>query len=298
MLSLCLLLVSLTFTTASDAAAPTIWGNPPTTATVGKTYRFVPRAYDRDGDRLRFAIHNKPSWASFDSRNGALTGVPRARHVGTYSNIRITVTDGRWPRVYATLGPFSITVPRSSGGGSGNAPPVISGTPSTQAVQGQVYSFAPKASDADGDPLTFGIRNRPSWTTFNSGTGLLRGTPGASDIGVYNDIQISVTDGKATVSLPAFSIRAEAVALGKVTLSWKAPTERTDGSSLNNLAGAKLHWGNSSREYTNTVRIDNPAIDVYVIENLPPGDWYFAVTAIDGAGVESEYSREASIRIN
>ncbi len=55
-------------------------------------------------------------------------------------------------------------------------------------------------------PLTFTIANRPTWATFNTNTGRLQGTPAPSNVLTYGNIVISVSDGKASAPLPAFSI--------------------------------------------------------------------------------------------
>src|SRR5204863_8304613 len=121
--------------------------------------------------------------------------------------------------------------------GSGNSAPQVTGAPLTSVLQGTAYLFAPSASDADGNPLTFSVANLPGWARFNSSTGQLSGTPTAANVGSYNNITISVSDGAATTSLAAFNIQVVAVATGSVTLSWTPPTQNTDGTPLNDLAG-------------------------------------------------------------
>src|SRR4051812_27177512 len=65
------------------------------------------------------------------------------------------------------------------------AMPVISGTPSSKAVVGQQFSFQPSASDGNGGRLTFAIASKPQWTSFDSTTGHLWGTPRQADIGAH-----------------------------------------------------------------------------------------------------------------
>ena len=71
---------------------------------------------------------------------------------------------------------------------------------------------------------------------------------------------------------------------GTVTLSWEAPTENSDGSALVDLRGYKVHYGTGSRDYTDTIRVSNPGLTNYVVQNLPAGTYYFAVTAYNSAG--------------
>src|SRR5690606_17688356 len=148
--------------------------------------------------------------------------------------------------------------------------------------------------DADDDVLVFQIQNKPEWATFDSSTGELRGTPQEADVRTYSNILISVSDGEATAQLPAFSISVESVGFGSATLSWTAPTQRTDGTPLDDLAGYKVYWGTESRDYTESVQIDNSGVTTYVVENLGPGTYYFALTALSSDGFESDYSNEAS----
>ncbi|HEX7080395.1 MAG TPA: putative Ig domain-containing protein [Gammaproteobacteria bacterium] len=175
-----------------------------------------------------------------------------------------------------------------------NTPPVISGAPATSVVIGSSYRFEPSASDDDGDSLTFEIQNLPEWAEFDTATGALTGTPDDGHVGTYSDIVISVSDGEATAELEPFAISVEAVANGAATLSWTAPTERTDGSPLTDLAGYRVYWGTESGNYTESVEVMSPGVTTHVVENLGPGTYYFVMTAVDSNGLESEYSNEAS----
>jgi hypothetical protein len=88
-------------------AAPTISGTPATHVTVGCAYSFTPSASDPNGDTLTFSVTGLPVWASFNNSTGRINGTPSAANVGTYSNIRITVSDGS---LSASLPAFTITV--------------------------------------------------------------------------------------------------------------------------------------------------------------------------------------------
>jgi hypothetical protein len=80
------------------------------------------------------------------------------------------------------------------------------------------------------------------------------------------------------------------------TLSWNAPTKNTDGSTLEDLAGYKVYFGTESKKYTASYEVEN--VTTYNIDNLPEGQYYFAVTAYDKSGNESRYSKEISIKIS
>ena len=82
---------------------------------------------------------------------------------------------------------------------------------------------------------------------------------------------------------------------GTATLSWLPPTQTADGAPLTTLAGYKIYYGTSFDELPNVITINSPGISTYMIEGLPEGNtYYFAITAIDTAGMESEFSDIAS----
>lgn len=272
----------------STNTPPKITGTPPTTATVGTQYVFTPTGTDSDGNQLRYNIVNRPNWATFNTGTGRLAGTPASSNVGTYPNIQISVSDGR---ASAQLPAFSIVV---SNAPTSNLAPVISGTPSASAVAGVAYLFQPSASDANGDRLTFSISNVPSWASFDTATGRLQGTPTASHLGTYSNVSITVSDGRATSALTPFSITVRAATTGSATLSWTPPTTNADGSTLTNLAGYRIYWGTSQGDYSSSVTVNNPGLSSYVVDNLLPGTYYFAVSARNSAGVEGGMSNTAS----
>lgn len=175
-----------------------------------------------------------------------------------------------------------------------NQAPTISGNVLTAVNAGSTYSFVPTATDADGDPLTFTITNKPAWAAFTAATGALSGAPGAGDVGTYSNISISVSDGKTTTTMNSFAITVNAIANGRATLSWSAPTQNTDGSALTDLSGYTIRYGTSPASLTQTINISNASVTVYVVENLSPTTWYFAITARNGSGAESANSSVAS----
>ncbi len=177
--------------------SPTISGSPVTSVAELSAYSFTPTAADADGDTLTFSVSNLPSWASFDTATGNLSGTPGYADAGTYSNILISVSDGT---ADASLRAFNISVADL------NRAPTISGSASGTVAEGDNYSFTPSASDPDGSNLSFSISNQPSWASFNDATGTLSGSPAYDDAGSYNNIVISVSDGVDSASLSAFSI--------------------------------------------------------------------------------------------
>jgi hypothetical protein len=176
-----------------------------------------------------------------------------------------------------------------------NAPPTISGVAASSVTATSLYTFTPAANDANGDTLAFQIQNRPAWATFSTVNGRLSGTPTVAQAGTYSNIVIRVSDGTATVDLPAFSITVTAPATANTaSLSWTAPTANEDGSALVDLAGYTIVYGPSSTMLHQTIRVENPGIDRYTIDNLPAGTYFFGVKAFTAAGVESAVSNVVS----
>ena len=78
----------------SDYAKPTISGSPAKSVVAGQAYVFEPKASVEAGKKATFSITDKPTWASFSTTTGELSGTPAAANVGTDANITIAVSDG------------------------------------------------------------------------------------------------------------------------------------------------------------------------------------------------------------
>jgi len=187
--------------------------------------------------------------------------------------------------------------PPATAPATANRAPTITGQAPTAVVAGQFYSFVPAAADADGDALTFSISSKPVWAKFDPRTGRISGVPLNTQAGSYEEIEVSVTDGKATSKLPQFAIvvTAPAPTIRTVTLSWNPPTENEDGTALTNLRGYRILYGQKSGTYDSSVQLDNPGLARYVLENLSPGRYFFALVAVNSAGTESAQSSEVSV---
>jgi Putative Ig domain len=214
--------------TAPSSSPPTITGTPATSVQAGSHYTFQPSASDPNKNTLVFSITGKPSWASFSTSTGLLSGTPSSSNVGAYANIVVSVRAGS---TSVSLPAFTITVTALPPAPPTNTPPTITGSPATSVQAGMVYSFQPVATDADGNILTFTIANQPSWATFSKTTGHLSGTPATTNIGSYANIGISVSDGTTSVSLPAFSIQVTSPPAQPPTISGTPSTQVQAGAT-------------------------------------------------------------------
>jgi hypothetical protein len=139
-----------------------------------------------------------------------------------------------------------------------NAAPQISGAPPTSATQGQPYAFTPSATDADNDPLTFSISNRPSWAVFNASTGKIDGMP--TD-GTFTNIVISVSDGQGTAWLAPFNITVQPGSNPPVVSGNRAPV----------ISGTPQAAAMASQSYAFTPSSSDPDGDTltFTVGNLP-----------------------------
>lgn len=79
-------------------------------------------------------------------------------------------------------------------------------------------------------------------------------------------------------------------------LSW-TPPQNPDGSSVTNLAGYKVFYGNNSGQYGTPIIVNDGGISTYQVNKLSPGTYYFALKAFNTSGTESDYSNEASLNL-
>jgi hypothetical protein len=107
---------------------------------------------------------------------------------------------------------------------------------------------------------------------------------------MYSGIVIRASDGRASASLPAFTISVTQNSTGSATLSWLPPTENSDGSALRNLSGYRIHHGTSPSALKEIITLNNPGLTRYVVEDLAPATHYFALTAFTASGAESALS--------
>jgi hypothetical protein len=270
------------------ASSPAITGTPATSVLAGRAYSFKPTAKGPAGSALSFSIAHKPSWGSFSIATGELSGTPTTAEEGTYSNISISVSSGA---ATAALAAFSIAV---------SAPytkPTIGGVPAKSVVAGQAYAFEPKAHVEAGKKARFSITDKPTWASFSATTGELAGTPAGADVGTDSNIVIRVGDGTTTVALPAFAIAVTEVGTKSATLSWKAPTSNSNGAPLTNLAGFRIYYGTSATALTHSITINTIGVTTDVVTDLSPGTYYFALMAVNTAGVESKLSNVVSAKL-
>lgn len=185
---------------------------------------------------------------------------------------------------------------------TGNYAPSISGKPQLIATANVPYDFRPEAYDPNGDVLVFQVSRLPPWARFDPATGEISGVPPQGATGTFTDIRVTVTDGAAKSALPAFSITVTdpnattpVTGTGIAKLSWTMPTQNDDGSPLTNLAGYRIYYGTATGNLSQRLDIGSASTTTAEVPGLAAGTWYFMMTSVSEAGVESVRTGAVSI---
>ncbi|MCK5706267.1 MAG: tandem-95 repeat protein [Candidatus Aureabacteria bacterium] len=148
--------------------------------------------------------------AAYLSGSGAtyrsgVSGFPR-----TYGDITITGSsyaagNARPTNTITTIMYGQADVSFVADGGTGNSVPQITSTPVTSAVVDQAYSYDVKATDADGDTLSYALSTYPTGMSINAATGVISWTPSSSQVSSHS-VTVSVSDGNGGNDTQTFSI--------------------------------------------------------------------------------------------
>jgi hypothetical protein len=166
----------------------------------------------------------------------------------------------------------------------------IQGVPPAGVNYDSPYSFTPTVSGPGGAALAFSIQNKPAWATFDRSNGALTGTPGVADVGTDANIVISVSNGRSTTSLAAFSISVNEASNGVAALDWTPVTDTSTNTMLTDLAGYIVYYGTSADNLNQQVKLEDPGLTSYMMTNLASGTWYFGIAAYTRSGVRGVIS--------
>jgi hypothetical protein len=155
----------------------------------GNTLGVEAEGYDPDGDLVQFEI----AW----QKNGQPAG----------SGSRLTTPVKRGDKVTVTVTPFdgkergkSATLFREIL----NTPPAIEGQEQFQ-VSDNAVTFHVRASDADGDPLMFSLKDAPAGMSIDRGTGWVRWVTSTGTTGKV-PFTVIVSDGSGGESTARFTV--------------------------------------------------------------------------------------------
>jgi hypothetical protein len=135
-----------------------------------------------------------------------------------------------------------------------------------------------------------------TWSTSESdscvASGAWSGSRGSSGSEVVGPLTAGATFSLTCSGAGGSAIQMLSVGvIGPVDLRWVAPTENVDGSPLTDLDGYRIYYGQFSRDYSGMVDVDDSGVTAHSLD-LASGDYFLAMTAVDGEGNESAYSNE------
>lgn len=174
---------------------PVITSTPPLTATAGMAYQYQVQANDPDGEPLVYALRNPSGDMQIDS-TGLLTWNPGLAEVGSVA-VGITVSEASGG---AASQDFTVTVARA------NHAPVISSQPPLTLSAGLVYRYDVRATDADGDPLSYVLAGIPPAGMTIDSLGRLTWATGAADVGDH-PVAVAVSDGHGETVTQPFTLK-------------------------------------------------------------------------------------------
>ncbi len=209
------------------------------------------------------------------------------------------IASGAWSGTRATsgtetVGPLSadrtFTLEcRGAGGSASDSVTVAFDEPPTVSVSATPELIHPGETTT----LTWSSSNAESCEASGAWTGT-KAVDGSEEIGSLSESATltltcrNVTDTATTIA------SAEVGVYGEATVAWDPPATYTDGTPITDLAGYNVYTGTSASDLTKIGTVDASQETYTVTDLLPGATHYFAVTAFDGADMESGYSEIVS----
>lgn len=171
----------------------------------------------------------------------------------------------------------------------------IAVTPSNPSIaEGANQQFI--ATGTYSDSTTQNITTTVTWSSSNTNVATISNTAGSQ--GSAAGVGGGTTTIRATLGSVNGTTTLTVTGSGIANLMWDAPTQYTDGSTLNpavDLQSYKLYYGTVSHTYTQVVTVVNPGTST-VSESiaLASGTYFFVVTSVSQDGMESYYSNEVA----
>jgi RHS repeat-associated protein len=205
----------------SSVQGPAITSAPPELARSGLDYEYDATANDPNNLVVIWSLDTAPAGMSVNAMSGAVRWTPNLGQLGSANVVlRSTDTDG----AFSTQS-FTITVV------SGDLPPSIVSTPPTQASVGQLYTYAVRANDVEGNSLTYSLVTAPAGMVIDPSTGLVQWAPSAAQLG-SQQVVINVSDGQGGGAVQGFNIVVSSTAGSQPPVISSTPLLDTTVSQL------------------------------------------------------------------
>lgn len=188
--------------TVTDTARPPVVTNPgDQTVAEGDAFSLVLSASSPDGRSLSFSASGLPKGVGMGNAPDVISGTLAYDQAGVYQ-VTVTVTDSAGLQARTS---FKLTVTDTP------RPPVVT-HPYDQGVdEGATFYLAISASSPDGRGLTFSASGLPKGVVMDSATGVISGTLGYDQAGIYQ-VPVTVTDSLGLQASTHFSLWVRDVA--------------------------------------------------------------------------------------
>jgi PKD repeat protein len=265
---------------------PLVSSSPQGTALEGVPYTYDLAAADPAGDLdpLTYWLEARPAGMTLDALTGRLAWTPSETDVCGPTPVLVRVQDDDGGVAYQS---FTIAVTNLDDA------PVITSVAPDSAVQGYLWTYAPRALDPDveagcvGDELSWSLLEAPDGVEQDPLTGVLSWTPGNLDVGTRT-LRLGVTDTSGLTDEQVLTVVVSAdprapVALAGVDRAVEPGVATLDGSA-SGPAGTLAAWEwalASGPEEADLSGCGAAACDVTL---LARGDYVFRLVVIDLGG--------------
>ncbi|MEW5760464.1 MAG: putative Ig domain-containing protein [Candidatus Thermoplasmatota archaeon] len=158
---------------------PVITSKPKLFATRDKEYVYEVKAYDPEGESVKYSLVSMPEGMNINS-DGKITWFPKKEDLGEHQiDVKVEDICGAW-----TNQTYVLTV-------RDNRSPKITSEPPTKAIVNTKYIYEVVAIDEDNDSLTYSLTTLPNGMKINSSSGIVTWVP--KEIGEF-EVVVQVSD--------------------------------------------------------------------------------------------------------
>ncbi|HRI16020.1 MAG TPA: putative Ig domain-containing protein, partial [Verrucomicrobiota bacterium] len=206
----------LTVANTLQNGPPRITSLPPSMGSVDGLFTYAVEAADPDHDLLAWRLREAPMGARIDSENGTIRWIPTGEQVGV-ARFVVEVTDGLLG-VERQVFEVKITC--------ANAAPFITSFPSVSVSEGELYHYAPRAIDPEGNLLEWTLIESPPDSWIDSKSGLFRWNVPQGAAGSY-PIRLGVSDYHGGYNAQSFNLQVLDTRANQSPIITSQPISRT-----------------------------------------------------------------------
>jgi hypothetical protein len=267
-----------TITVTINNVAPKIQPVPHQLIKINQAYALQIIASDVQEDSLSFSDNS--TMFDIDSKTGMITFSPAHEDVGTHI-IKIRVADDDGEESFIDL---YLTIHDA------NNAPLITSTPTIQAVEDVPYIYVLEAED--GDKLSYSIDKAPVGMSINQLTGIIHWVPINDQVG-DNEVIVNVSDSQKAYALQTFTIKVENNNDAPVLEPIEFLTARVGGIFSYTVLAVDIDEGDTLEfsDDTDLFDIDSTTGQiVFTPSNDDVGTFVIKITVTDSKG-ESDYRK-------